>query len=169
MSTKTQKLRRSATLVLVLTLLVSLVGTIGASAASSPVTVTDVSAAAVGENNTVELGTNSWVVSNNYIVGTAGFHTVGDAIRLTVTVKNNDGVPYKVTAVKDDIDNDYLEFDYSEAVGKTLKTSGTTDLYITVKYAKGVGSTYDEIIQKVEKADEKKRSICEIRPLSLPR
>ena len=129
---------------LVLTLLISLIGTIGASAASSPISVTAVAVA--GKSSDVEANESDYKVTASTIDGmNVVFHNVGDYLKLKVTVKNNDGVAYKVTSVKDNIENKYLEFDYSGAAGKTLNASGTTDLYITVKYKTGVGTTYDEI------------------------
>jgi hypothetical protein len=164
MSTITQKLRRSATLVLVLMMLVSLIGAVGASAAvKSAVTVTE-----IGYDSSDGVG-STWKYENDKIVGSTQFHAVGDTVTLRVTVKNNDGVPYKVTSVKDDFgENDYLEFDYSKMVGKTLNTSGTTDLYFTVTYKNGVGNAdgetaYGDIIKTVETEGETEKKIVDLR------
>ena len=164
MSTTTQKLRRSATLVLVLMMLVSLIGAVGASAAvKSAVTVTE-----IGYDSSDGVG-STWKYENDKIVGSTQYHAVGDTVTLRVTVKNNDGVPYKVTSVKDDFgENDYLEFDYSKMVGKTLNTSGTTDLYFTVTYKNGVGNAdgetaYGDIIKAVETEGEAGKKIVDLR------
>lgn len=164
MSTTTQKLKRSAALVLMLMMLVSLIGAVTASAASSTVYVTGVSLAS-SDDSVV----SDWEFNNNEIKGEAEFHKVGDALKLKITVQNNDGVPYKVSRVRDYVGNPYLYFDWSEAEGKTLNSFGTTDLFVTIKYKTGTDADAllaQADVDKYERVTEEEKSDLRVQTIN---
>lgn len=127
---KSLKLTTIASLVILLTFLLSIVGNVYATEIFS---ITSISEEEKSETAEVNDLTFEGTAINSDIV----FHKVGDYVKCKITIKNNEDKDYKIKAIKDNNENSFVSYDYSENVNTLINANESADIYITIKYANG--------------------------------
>lgn len=75
--------------------------------------------------------------SGNTINFSIVFNSVNDYVKFKITLDNKDNEKYIIDSIKDNNTNDNLDVSYSYD-DKTIKSKGTKDIYVTLKYNKKV-------------------------------
>lgn len=77
------------------------------------------------------------------------FHKIGDYVKYKITIKNNGSQDYKIKTIADNNENDYISYEYSGYSDTELKANSSAELYVTVKYLKGV----DDVANRIQDMD----------------
>ena len=80
------------------------------------------------------------------LVTNVEFHKLEDAVKYTVVIKNTDSKEHTISSITDNIENDYLVYEYNSFENVTIGAGETFELEITAKYVNAVEDP-DERIQ----------------------
>ena len=81
---------------------------------------------------------NSFSFEKCKIVNNIVFHGLGDSITYDIKVKNNDDKKYTIKEIKDDNNNEYIDYFYDKFDGIIIEPNGEITFNVTEKYAKEV-------------------------------